>query len=111
MKILTFKDWEMIEECGKAAFETTRGCRNAVTAEYNVIRDLIRSHKKNRKFSGWENAALLICATQRNYGTRRCSDWRKCIEVVPVHPVMYKETKQFVYGIKKERIIAVVNRR
>ena len=109
MKILTFKDWEMIEGCGKAAFETTRGCRNAVTAEYNVICDLIRSHK-NRKFGGWKNAALLICVTQRNYGTRRRSDWRKCIEVIPVHPGMYKETKQFVYGLKKDRIIAVVNR-
>lgn len=109
MKVLTKKDWSKIEEVRKAAFENTRGCRNAVSAETKAVCEAVRG-LKNRSWKGWKDAALIVRIVQRNYGTRRWSDWRECIDVVAVHPAMYKESKCYVYGIKKDTIIAVVKR-
>ena len=110
MKVLTEKDWNKVEEIGKAAFENARGCRQAVTAETKAICDAVRM-TPNRKWKGWEkDTCLIIRIKQRNYGTRKLSDYRECIDVVPVHPAAYKETEKYVYGIKKDTIIAVVKR-
>lgn len=109
MKILTKKDWHKIEEIGKVAFENARGCRNAVSAETNLVCEAVRE-SKSRSWKGWKDVTLIVRIVQRNYGTRRHSDYRECIDVVAVHPAMYKETNCFVYGIKKDTIIAVVKR-
>lgn len=109
MKILTKKDWHKVEEIGKAAFENARGCRNAVSEETKLVCEAVRG-LKNRSWKGWKDVALIVRIIQRNYGTRRHSDYRECIDVVAVHPGMYKETNSFVYGIKKDTIIAVVKR-
>lgn len=110
MKIITKKDWERIESLGIEAFKNARGCRQAVTAETKAICDAVRM-TSNRKWKGWEkDTCLIIRIKQRNYGTRKWSDYRECIDVVPVHPAAYKETAKYVYGIKKDTIIAVVKR-
>lgn len=109
MKVLTKNDWSKIEEIGKEAFENTRGCRNAVSAETKAVCEAVRGHR-SRSWKGWQDVALIVRIVQRNYGTRRYSDYRKCVDVVAVHPAMYKETKCYVYGIKKDTIIAVVKR-
>lgn len=109
IKTLTRRDWARIEEKGCCAFENTRGCRNAVEAEFNAVCAEIHT-AKDRKFPGWEGVNLLICRKQINYGTRRWTDWRNTIEVIPVAPGMYKETNRYVYGILKDRILAVVKR-
>ena len=109
MKVLTKKDWNKIEEIGKTAFENARGCRNAVSAETNAVSEAVRSHR-SRSWKGWKDVALIVRVVQRNYGTRRHSDYRECVDVVAVHPAMYKETNCFIYGIKKDTIIAVVKR-
>lgn len=110
MKIITKKDWERIESLGTEAFKNARGCQNAVTAETKAICDAVRMIP-NRKWKGWEkDTYLIIRIKQRNYGTRKWSDYSESIDVVPVHPAAYKETAKYVYGIKKDTIIAVVKR-
>lgn len=110
MKIITKKDWEKIESLGTEAFENARGCLQAVTAETKAICDAVRM-TPNRKWKGWEkDTYLIIRIKQMNFGTRKYSDYRECIDVVPVHPAAYKETEKYVYGIKKDTIIAVVKR-
>lgn len=107
MKVITRKDLERIKNLGEEAFVNTRGCRNAVEAEHNAICAAIREHKGRK--GDIKDCDLFVVSVQRNYGSRRWSDYRHVIDYI-VPDKSKGETACYLYGIKKDRILAGVKK-
>lgn len=108
IKIITRKDWEKAEKKGREAFENTRECRKAVDAETTAVTHALNDTPS--RVGNIKDICLVVRTKSVNYGTRKWSDWRRVIDVVAVHPAMYRETAKTLYGIRKDTILCVVKR-
>lgn len=107
MKVITRKDLERIKNIGYEAFVNTPGCHNATEAKYNAICTAIRETKIRK--GDVKDCDMFVVSTQRNYGSRRWSDYRHVIYYIA--PDKSKgETECYLYGIKKDSILAGVKK-